>query len=99
MHAVARLWIYRGWRIDANEPVQRMQERVADLPLIDYMMLETDGMTTLQRCHAEPGGKQVRALMLTSDSRLVTLELALTLGFNEFLPKPNSVSGKICAEN
>ena len=26
--------------------------------------------------------------MLTSDSRLVTLERALTLGFDEFLPKP-----------
>jgi CheY-like chemotaxis protein len=73
---------------DATEAVQRMQERGPDLLLIDYMMPETDGMTTLQRCRAESGGKQVRAVMLTSDSRLVTLERALTLGFDEFLPKP-----------
>ena len=56
--------------------------------LIDFMLPETDGMTTLQRCRAEPGGKDVRAVMLTADIRLVTLERALALGFDEFLPKP-----------
>ena len=59
-----------------------------DLLLIDYMLPETDGMTTLKRCRAEPGGKDVRAVMLTADIRLVTLERALALGFDEFLPKP-----------
>lgn len=73
---------------DANEAVELLRERVPDLLLIDYMMPETDGMTTLQRCRAEPGGKHVRAIMLTADSRLVTLERALAHGFDEFLPKP-----------
>jgi CheY-like chemotaxis protein len=73
---------------DADAAVARLQESVPDLLLIDYMMPETDGMTTLQRCRAEPGGKHVRAVMLTADSRLVTLELALAVGFDEFLPKP-----------
>jgi len=73
---------------DANAAVEQMQERVPDLLLIDYMLPETDGMTTLQRCRAEPGGKHVRAAMLTADSRLVTLERALALGFDEFLSKP-----------
>jgi CheY-like chemotaxis protein len=73
---------------DANAAVERVRERVPDLLLIDYMLPETDGMTTLQRCRAEPGGKSVRAVMLTADSRLVTLERALALGFDEFLPKP-----------
>ena len=73
---------------DANAAVERVQERVPDLLLIDYMLPDTDGMTTLQRCRAEPGGKHVRAAMLTSDMRLVTLERALALGFDEFLPKP-----------
>ena len=73
---------------DANTAVARVQEHVPDLLLIDYMLPETDGMTTLQRCRAEPGGKHVRAVMLTADSRLVTLERALALGFDEFLPKP-----------
>jgi CheY-like chemotaxis protein len=59
-----------------------------DLLLIDYMLPETDGITTLQRCRAEPGGKQAKAVMLTADSRLPTLERALSLGFDEFLPKP-----------
>jgi len=73
---------------DANSAVETVRDRMPDMFLIDYMMPETDGMTTLQRCRAEPGGKDVRAVMLTADSRLATLERALALGFDEFLPKP-----------
>jgi CheY-like chemotaxis protein len=73
---------------DTNAAVERVRERLPDLLLIDYMMPETDGMTALQYCRAEPGGKNVRAVMLTADSRLVTLERALERGFDEFLPKP-----------
>ena len=73
---------------NANAAVERVRERVPDMFLIDYMLPETDGMTTLQRCRAEPGGKDVRAVMLTADTRLVTLERALALGFDEFMPKP-----------
>lgn len=73
---------------NANAAVERVRECVPDMFLIDYMLPETDGMTTLQRCRAEPGGKDVRAVMLTADTRLVTLERALALGFDEFLPKP-----------
>ena len=73
---------------DAKKAVARIRERVPDLFLIDFMLPETDGMTTLQHCRAEPGGKDVRAVMLTADSRLATLERALSCGFDEFLPKP-----------
>jgi CheY-like chemotaxis protein len=73
---------------DANSAVVSVRERMPDMFLIDYMLPETDGMTTLQRCRAEPGGKDVRAVMLTADIRLITLERALALGFDEFLPKP-----------
>jgi CheY-like chemotaxis protein len=73
---------------DANTAVERVRELMPDMFLIDFMLPETDGMTTLQRCRAEPGGKYARAVMLTADSRLVTLERALALGFDEFLPKP-----------
>jgi CheY-like chemotaxis protein len=73
---------------DANAAVESVKERVPDMLLIDYMLPETDGMTTLQHCRAQPGGRDVRAVMLTADSRLATLERALALGFDEFLPKP-----------
>jgi len=73
---------------NANAAVKNVRQRVPDLLLIDYMLPESDGMTTLQRCRAEPGGKEARAVMLTADSRLATLERALALGFDEFLPKP-----------
>jgi two-component system OmpR family response regulator len=72
---------------DAIEAIQRMEERVDDLLLIDYMMPETDGMTTCSVVAPSRGGEQVRAVMLTSAGRLVILERALTLGFDEFLPK------------
>ena len=73
---------------DTDAAVERLRDRVPDLLLIDYMMPETDGMTTLQRCRAEPEGRHVRAVMLTADTRLAILERALARGFDEFLPKP-----------
>ncbi len=72
----------------ADAAVEQVRERVPDLFLIDYMMPETDGMTTLQRCRALPGARKVPAVMLTADSRIATLERALSRGFDEFLSKP-----------
>jgi len=72
----------------ARAALERVRQGAPDMLLIDYMLPETDGMTTLQRCRSEFGGKDVRAIMLTADSRLATLERALALGFDEFLPKP-----------
>jgi CheY-like chemotaxis protein len=73
---------------DADAAVEEVRERVPDLFLIDYRMPEADGITTLQRCRALPGAKNVRAIMLTADPRLATLELAISRGFDEFLTKP-----------
>ena len=73
---------------NADAAVEQVRERVPDLFLIDYMMPETDGMTTLQRCRAIPGAKKVRAIMLTGDSRISTLERAISRGFDEYLCKP-----------
>jgi CheY-like chemotaxis protein len=73
---------------DADAAVEKVRERVPDLFLIDYMMPEADGVTTLQRCRALPGAKNVKAVMLTADSRLGTLERAISRGFDEFLCKP-----------
>jgi CheY-like chemotaxis protein len=73
---------------NANAAVDNVRQQMPDMLLIDYMLPETDGMATLQRCRAEPGGKDARAVMLTADSRLATLERALALGFDEFLAKP-----------
>jgi CheY-like chemotaxis protein len=72
----------------ADAAVEQVRKRVPDLFLIDFMMPETDGLTTLQRCRALPGARNVRAIMLTADSRLATLERALSRGFDEFLCKP-----------
>ena len=72
---------------DANAALERMRQQVPDMLLIDYMLPETDGMTTLQQCRSA-GGKEARAVMLTADSRLETLQRALALGFDEFVPKP-----------
>ena len=63
---------------NANAAVKRVREHAPDMSLIDYMLPETDGMTTLEHCRAEPGGKDARAVMLTADIRLVTLERALS---------------------
>jgi len=73
---------------NADEAVDYTREHVPDLFLIDYMMPETDGMTTLQRCRALPGARKVPAIMLTADNRLATLEHAISRGFDEFLTKP-----------
>ena len=73
---------------DADAAVEQVRERVPDLFLIDYMMPEADGVTTLQRCRALPGAKHAKAVMLTADSRIATLERAISRGFDEYLCKP-----------
>ena len=73
---------------NAHDAVERVRERVPDLLIIDYMMPEADGLTTLQRCRALPGARKTLAVMLTADDRLATLELAIARGFDEFIPKP-----------
>jgi CheY-like chemotaxis protein len=40
---------------DAKRAVERVRELMPDMLLIDYMLPDIDGMTTLQRCRAEPG--------------------------------------------
>ena len=73
---------------NADAALEQVRKHVPDLFLIDYMMPDADGMTTLQRCRALPGAAKVPAVMLTADSRLATLERALSRGFDEFLTKP-----------
>jgi len=80
---------FRAVGVDnADAALEQVRENVPDLFLIDYMMPDADGMTTLQRCRALPGAGKVPAIMLTADSRLATLERAISRGFNEFLTKP-----------
>jgi CheY-like chemotaxis protein len=73
---------------NADAALEQVREHVPDLFLIDYMMPDADGMTTLQRCRALPGAGKVPAVMITADSRLGTLERAISRGFDEFLTKP-----------
>jgi len=73
---------------NADAALEQVRKHVPDLFLIDYMMPDTDGITTLQRCRALPDAGRVPAVMLTADSRLDTLERAISRGFDAFLTKP-----------
>ena len=55
----------------------RLAIKAAADEFVASLLPETDGMPTLQRCRAEARGKDVRAVMLTADIRLVTLERSL----------------------
>jgi DNA-binding response OmpR family regulator len=72
---------------NADAAVDYMNTRIPDLLVIDYMLPDVDGFTTLQMCRAQ-GARTTLAVMLTADDRLATLQHALDRGFDEFLPKP-----------
>jgi two-component system chemotaxis response regulator CheY len=67
-------------RLHANGP--------ADLVLLDWNMPEMDGCEVLSLIRSEPKYKNVRVMMVTTESEMSQVAVALEAGANEYLMKP-----------
>jgi two-component system, chemotaxis family, chemotaxis protein CheY len=59
-----------------------------DLVLLDWNMPEMDGFEVLSLIRSEPAYKNVRVMMVTTESEMSQVSVALDAGANEYLTKP-----------
>jgi len=59
-----------------------------DLVLLDWNMPEMDGAEVLSLIRSEPRYKNVRVMMVTTESEMSQVAVALEAGANEYLMKP-----------
>lgn len=59
-----------------------------DLVLLDWNMPEMDGCEVLSLIRSEPRYKEVRVMMVTTESEMSQVAVALEAGANEYLMKP-----------
>jgi two-component system, chemotaxis family, chemotaxis protein CheY len=59
-----------------------------DLVLLDWNMPEMDGCEVLSLIRSEPRYKDVRVMMVTTESEMSQVAVALEAGANEYLMKP-----------
>jgi putative two-component system response regulator len=73
---------------DSREALAWAQTNVPDLVIVDYMMLELDGLEFIRLLRDMPGRKLVPVLMITANDQKQIRYRALDLGANDFLTKP-----------
>lgn len=72
--------------------LKMLAERQYDLVLLDHMMPEMDGVEALRRLRALPNGEKQLAIALTANAMKGMREFFLQKGFNDYMPKPVSLS-------
>ena len=60
----------------------------ADLLMVDWNMPEMDGYEFLKRVRAESQNDETRVMMVTTESEMAQVQVALEAGANEYLMKP-----------
>lgn len=71
-----------------QEALARLHAGPADLVLLDWNMPEMDGCEVLSLIRSEPKYKNVRVMMVTTESEMSQVAVALEAGANEYLMKP-----------
>jgi len=74
---------------DATAGLQRLQQALPELVILDLMLPDMDGLQVCQRIRALPGAAgQVPVLMLTAKGDPMDRILGLEMGADDYLPKP-----------
>jgi len=74
---------------NGQEAMSRLHEvKNIHLVLLDWNMPEMDGLEVLSLIRAEPAYKEVRVMMVTTESEMSRLATALEAGASEYLMKP-----------
>ena len=73
---------------DALEALQRLKEAPFDFVLVDWNMPEMDGITFVRAVRAEGGYAKLPLMMVTTNSEMANVALALEAGANEYIMKP-----------
>jgi CheY-like chemotaxis protein len=75
-----------------TDALERAERALPDLVLLDYGMPELDGVDTLSRLRAMPGGSRVRVVVSSSDAGLRVSRFRFSiLGVKDFVEKPTDL--------
>jgi DNA-binding response OmpR family regulator len=75
---------------DGEEALQLFEQNEYDLLILDYMMPGYSGMEVIKKVRAGLVNSEVKILMLSAKSQKNEQEMILSVGANEFMPKPFS---------
>jgi DNA-binding response OmpR family regulator len=75
---------------DGEEALQLFEQNEYDLLILDYMMPGYSGMEVIKKVRAGLFNSEVKILMLSAKSQRHEQERILSIGANEFMPKPFS---------
>ncbi len=74
---------------DAHAGLERLQQALPELVILDLMLPDRDGLQVCQRIRALPGAAgQVPVLMLTAKGDPMDRIIGLEMGADDYLPKP-----------
>lgn len=73
----------RGW-----ECLEIAKKQRVDLILLDLLMPQMDGWTTLSELRRDASTREIPVIMFSCDDRLVVRERAMKEGAVDFLPRP-----------
>jgi DNA-binding response OmpR family regulator len=73
---------------DGEEGLARIQADRPDLVVLDVMMPKLDGFEVCKAVRADPTLAGVRILMLTAKGRPAEISKGLSLGADDYIPKP-----------
>jgi DNA-binding response OmpR family regulator len=75
---------------DGEEALQKLDEMVPDLVILDVMMPKLDGFEVCKAIRANPAWCSIKIIMLTAKGRDSEREKGLALGADDYLTKPFS---------
>ncbi|MFO0759766.1 MAG: serine/threonine-protein kinase [Byssovorax sp.] len=92
-HAVELTFLERSIKIAAAstgpDALERAERVMPDLVLLDYGVTELDGVETLSRLRAMPGGSRVRVVVFSTEAGLLVSRWRFSiLGVKDFVEKP-----------
>ncbi|MGI0494326.1 response regulator [Alkalinema pantanalense CENA528] len=94
IQAVARLALQTvaGWQVttasSGAEGIAQAQRLQPDAILLDVMMPEVDGLSTLQQLHTHPKTRSIPVILMTAKTQLPGMEHFSTLGIAAVITKP-----------
>lgn len=78
--------------VEANDGAEGLEVLAANMPIdivtLDINMPKMDGLTTLKNIRANEAYKNIKIIMVTSESEKKTVVEALKAGANDYLVKP-----------
>jgi CheY-like chemotaxis protein len=99
-HAPSLTWVARALELDryivskaasGPEALRMLEEHMPDLMVLDYKMLEMDGLAVTKAVRANPATRELPVLMLTGMADEASTRAGFEAGVTDYVAKPFSI--------